>query len=588
MLRFMPEALPGELLYGMLSRYSRHNALDGPGQVAADLFGNSHAVATFDLPNRLYRLSRRMDLRSLPPGHMVRRMTLLPYYVAFQPAAMGAKALEGMLSGGGNLHLMLGVNTFRVPRSDRLKFCPECLPGMLADHGEFYWRRDQQLPGVVVCQDHGCVLRYSAISLNRSNRHAYVAADEETCPGSAEPVARLEGASETDRLLALAIESAALVEVDPDGLGFEERGTRIRNTILNAGLMRFQAKVSMARIDDAMRDRYGSALDRLPGVLEEDGSWCNGWLGSICRRHRRAFHPLYHLLLSGMLRSLDVVGLPFGEGPWTCRNRLASHSGQPVVTDVVRTKDRHDDSVSGKFTCSCGYVWVQSWKGGKPGMPIMKEYGPLLEPELRRLVASGASQNAAAVHLKIDPITVGRLAARLGVPNSWPPFRPLRPRVAPTPSDAEVSGADSVPPACVKPSASNAGNATGPKKDWAAIDAALVLRITAAAAGLRAMVPPVRVTWAAVESDVSSRDWIRKRAAKLPRCALAMERECETLRHFQDRRIRHSIRAMAADGCGVPAPWQVAKTAGLTMDSLPRIEDFTRRFVDGEEDDVSV
>ena len=83
---------------------------------------------------------------------MIDELTLLPYYTGFQPEGVSRRARIAMKSGQTDgLFDRLGMAAFRVGRVTRLRFCPECLREMQARYGETYWRRDRQLPGVLLC-----------------------------------------------------------------------------------------------------------------------------------------------------------------------------------------------------------------------------------------------------------------------------------------------------------------------------------------------------------------------------------------------------------------------------------------------------
>ena len=186
-LAYFPQIYPGELLYSVLARYHRHMGAPSPIQSTEAVFGRRLIVASIDLPGYVQALSGR-----LPPGfgwtadRMIDELTLLPYYTGFQPEGVSRRARIAMKSGQTDgLFVRLGMAAFRVGRVTRLRFCPECLREMQARYGETYWRRDHQLPGVLVCPEHGCPLRASGVSTTAWSRHVFVPADRMACPWNA-------------------------------------------------------------------------------------------------------------------------------------------------------------------------------------------------------------------------------------------------------------------------------------------------------------------------------------------------------------------------------------------------------------------
>src|SRR5574343_1815133 len=164
MLVYFPEPYRDELLYSLLARYHRHVGSSSPKQTLDDLFGCRGVIARLDLQGSLGLLSTH-----LPPGwgmgpeRLAVDYTLFPYYLAFQPADVRKRVLRALIGGSlAGLHLLLGLAP-AASRVRQLRFCPECVLEMERTHGEPYWRRTHQLPGVLLCPDHGVILRSSAI-----------------------------------------------------------------------------------------------------------------------------------------------------------------------------------------------------------------------------------------------------------------------------------------------------------------------------------------------------------------------------------------------------------------------------------------
>ena len=88
-LAYFPAAHPGELLYSLLARYHQHMGVPSSIHTMEALYGQRLVVASLDLPGHLGALADH-----LPPGagwialRMANELTLLPYYTAFQPAAV--------------------------------------------------------------------------------------------------------------------------------------------------------------------------------------------------------------------------------------------------------------------------------------------------------------------------------------------------------------------------------------------------------------------------------------------------------------------------------------------------------------------
>jgi len=160
MLSYFPAIYPDELLYSVIARLHVHLGAPPWLSLLEELFGRRMTVADPDLPGALSRLAEQISpQRGLTVARLVDELTPFPYYTAFQSPRIWAWAHRRLCQGRvADLHLRLGLVAFRSCCVKRLRFCPCCLKDMEAMHGEYYWRRDHQLPGVLVCPRHGVPL----------------------------------------------------------------------------------------------------------------------------------------------------------------------------------------------------------------------------------------------------------------------------------------------------------------------------------------------------------------------------------------------------------------------------------------------
>lgn len=566
-LAFFPAPRPDELLYSVFARHARWNVV-GPKTTMQTLFGAPGAIASIDLPNRLSALDGRLP-DGLTIDALINRHTLAPYYCAFLPDDVRGVIRDGMRGDGGNLHLISGIAAFRLARVTRLRFCPDCPPKMVDRWGSAHWRRDHQLPSVLVCPTHGTVLRASTVDLATGNRHGFVAVTKSSCPPDAPPVTHSPSSAEGDVLLRLARASAALLDRAEAGpVDLDEVTAYYRRELRARGLMRSRMKVDQIALGEAFDARFGAILGRFPG-LATPGEPQGGWLATLVRRQRKAAHPLEHLLMRDLLGSrekLEKHDGPCGAGPWPCRNPLADHHGQPVVDDLRVYRNRQASVAV--FSCGCGYRYTRLiGLNGELGPCRFKEFGPLLRPALADLVAAGTTLRGVAKRLGIDPKTVATLAADLGIDTKWgirPSARAPRPLAVP-----------SSPP--TKPRRIQRRKAER-RRDWPQLDRDFSSRIARAAATIQSCAPPARVTAASLERELlGRRGWLAKRRDKLPRTIRAITQHAETLRAFQLRRIDFWIARAVADGQPLK-PWAVMRSAGLRSDMLAVIEQCIAAF----------
>lgn len=570
MLAYFPTIYPDELLYSVLARYRRHAGSPGTMHTLEALFGNRKTVANFDLPGHLRLLADRVPAeRKLSVDRMIDTLTLYPYFTAFEPPSLQTKVRSAMRRGDtANIHIRLGLVAFRIGRIEKLRFCPACVGEMHANYGELYWRRDHQLPSVLVCPEHGCPLLESTASLSQCSRHEFVAATSENCPTCARSIVSVIDQTALSHLLRLARLSAELLDNPPMPCTFCEWTNFYRSRMLETGLSRSAGTMHQQRLDEDFRSFYGRTLELLPGVKSTVG-FAGDWLAAMVRKHRKANHPLYHLLIQDFLTQREPCESAFGTGPWQCLNPLASHRLSVQIKEI--SKHRNRGNTVGVFTCTCGYVYTRCFylTTNKLGPPRFLRYGPLLEPALRRLVAAGSSLREIGRALQLDPKTVTRLARELEISVPWKLLASGEGRAkSNTPAqDKEVKRPLHDEP---KRNCSKQRKSDRARHDWSAIDQAWLMEVTSMVAAIRQEIPPIRITVAEFERRFERRGWILKRRRHLPRTMIFLDQSVEGTEEFQLRRILWAIDELERDG-GVVRAWLVMRKAGLRSNNLEKI-----------------
>jgi len=343
-----------------------------------------------------------------------------------------------------------------------------------------------------------------------------------------------------------------------------------RNQMLNAGLAKSIRSMDQLRLVDDFRNFYGNALEKLPAIIVNN-RMAGDWLASMVRKHRKANHPLYHLLIQDFLaqRELSESKSPFGVGPWPCANPLATHDSKTPIKGF--TQHRNRGNTVGVFTCTCGYVYTRCFDSSKCslGLPRFLSYGPLLEPALRELVRAGSGLRAVGRYLHLDPKTVVRLAIQLGIENTWQ--RPLRKK-------GKHPVATAIVQTPVVPMQQTIRVETVPRKlqrrpryDWVEIDRGWVAKLNAWVIVVLEEIPPVRITIAELERRIGKRDWLLKRRQRLPSTMEFLGQVVETTEDFQLRRVHWVIAELERRGDQVRA-WQVMRAAGLRSDKMGAIK----------------
>lgn len=540
MLPYFPPDYPDELLYSLLARFHRHVGEISPKRTLDALFGSRSVRAGVLLQGHLQELSEHLPpQRELTPERLLADFTLYPYLTAFQPEDVRWAVRDALFLGHAEwVTVRLGLAASRVQGATALRYCPACCSEMLSLYGELYWRRDHQLPGVTVCPEHGAHLRGSTVCPGAIGQHNFVAADEDNCP-------KVSSDAQGDASIPwmVAKRCAQLLRSPPAPMPLREWGVHYHHELRQRGFGKGDDSIDQRRLSREFAAWSG----------EPEMSGTESWLAAMARKHRKAFHPLQHVLLGLFLDAQAPVAedVPFGLGPWLCRNPLAEHYGQPVVQ--LAGTHHEGGKLIGQFSCSCGYVFsLAAVPGSKPRI---LDLGPLFRQRLRQLVAEGSGLRATARALGVDPGTVRRHAERLGLNVPWAPLKP-RPHVPRSPRAA-----------CLRPPPPD----PVPRRNWPVLDGQLCGALRAEAERIKVFSPPTRVSAAVLQCQFGRRGWLTSRLSKMPMTARALAEEAESVEQFRLRRVAWAAEELRRRNLPLK-PWRLRRLAGLPEQASPQVE----------------
>lgn len=404
---WFPEPYPDETFYSVLVRLHRYLGEPPYASFARAISGRRHFVALCHLPCDLASVGERFGWSEERLEELIRSTTTYRYHTAFSSQRVRESALEQMKGKGASLQFTLGLSTFPVTMPKALQFCAACVTEMLSAKREAWWKRSHQLPGVVVCPEHGTWLKGSAIEITSANRHKLVSPEQVR----RDPQANCFTASRSDpppvRLLELAKLSRALLDAPPVPMGPMRHQKHYRCLLADRGLLRGTHHLRSSRIRAIVEQYWGDALDLVPGLslrTEEGGDWIVDFL----RNKRKLAPPAQHIILRTAFEEVGTVERPFGAPPWPCCNPLVDHFEKPVVTEHRLRRAR--GKLHGHFTCSCGYSYSRTrYPDGSIGRPFLRTFGPEAGRFLRQAARDGLSLRAKARAMQVDPKTVARM-----------------------------------------------------------------------------------------------------------------------------------------------------------------------------------
>lgn len=113
----------------------------------------------FHIPSHLDAFCASTQLALGSTETIVQTATTIPYYTKFRSPGVSARVLK--LVRGNSSHGVsqtLGMAKTAIYAHPPRRSCHICIQSDKAEFGFAYWRRDHQLPGVLVCQKHGTAL----------------------------------------------------------------------------------------------------------------------------------------------------------------------------------------------------------------------------------------------------------------------------------------------------------------------------------------------------------------------------------------------------------------------------------------------
>ncbi|WP_421842157.1 TnsD family Tn7-like transposition protein [Marinobacter algicola] len=288
MLNF-PIPYPEELIYSTVARAGIREGIISPKELLDEIYGNIKVIATMDLPNQLNRLSRL-----LPPdytvGTIAYRHTLFPLYAPFIPEERRKQCLSWMAGESrGAVHLAMGVTASLVKPPGHVRYCPGCLREQQCIFGEYFWKREWQIAGVICCEKHGQLLN-TAITRPLNDRHQFHAASPDTC----QLFPQRPACNESQTILAQARQ--LLGQRPATSLSYQQWSTHYRWLAHQNGFIRGQVHIKHSEIAEAVTARWSGRFLRRYGLgIDRNSDYC--WLRAIFRKHRKSFSYLQHIII---------------------------------------------------------------------------------------------------------------------------------------------------------------------------------------------------------------------------------------------------------------------------------------------------
>lgn len=385
-----------EALYSVVARYFRSMRVGNFRGALIAMFGSGSWLPA-GRPHNLEHLAEQC--RYVWPWsarEIAERLTVYPYFAALLTNESAETLLKQICERTGT-HLTGRALVMGV----RLRYCAACLAADRAEGRPAYWRREHQLPGVLICPRHQQWLVEA--NPGRVRRQKLLIPDPSD--GFSEPLALGLTSAQTDACLRVSQMSAELlhnrISVLPEGLvcQFKERARA-------AGFAFGPERIRTLDLKHAFVKHFGEPFLRHTSAFPEEG---HSWMTSLFRGvlPQRCVHKT--VLIAEFLSSQQV--LECSEAWPICPNKRA------ISKHTVNLRTRCAGGYVAK--CSCGFSFKYS--GIENGIPqhVKPTRYTFLAEDVSRLRREGWTYKAIAARFHIAIGTVENLCAR-PPDDGWP------------------------------------------------------------------------------------------------------------------------------------------------------------------------
>ena len=601
MICYLPYPYPDELLYSVIARYLTHMGPINSKIAIASIFGHV-SKGHVDLPYSLSEVSNRTwSTWGLSGDQIIDLLTLFPFFAQYIPKDRIEKCRLSLLSDKGvGVHARLGVSSHRqVGMAIHLRFCKACRDNDISKYQETYWRRSHQLPGVLVCPEHGELLINTKALMTPIEAPYYVDATIVTEePGQKEQ----DFVNEKEALIALLIARRCqkMLQGPINEWSADNVLLLYRRAAFEKGFVEGLISLSQEKLELAFVSYFGENFLARVGCEVQLGR-NTLWFRNIFRRFAKTYEPIKHVLIQIFLENVPKeVSIPhqLGFGPMKCPNPYCSKRNTLPVTNIKiykRSEANHPVATAKCSCCEYAFTFNQT-KDTDPTFPIVSQvrrYGPLFKAEVQKLQINGLCLKEIGTKLGLHRQIIKRILNENPNPSKvnidqirmwreqWLKIldvTPNRSRELARKKDKSLYSSLR----CYDKDwlYSEPRRANKPKKvriaDWEKRDIEWLPLLKDASDSIKSRVPIRQVTKCGIINKAGLPISILSKTQQLPKCHDLLNQLSESLVDLQKRKIIAAVQKVRELG-KPPKTWRLRRLSGLEGSRLsPELTDFLR------------
>ncbi|MGX9931513.1 TnsD family transposase [Virgibacillus salarius] len=410
-----PSPYPDEILYSVLARYHMRSGNVFWKHTLEDLFGKRTISASVLLPSGIKALVKHLpNNTTINEQELIRNHTMYPFYSVFLPTEKAQSIYDSMMDDDGkSIYMQSGIMASSVPQNRYLRYCPVCAKEDLSMYGEMYWHRIHQLPGNTICAKHELWLEDSKVPVIPPNKHAFTLPTLNNCDLNK---MRIVDDELLEHFKAVFFQAGKLLNNQFENQSFSHFTRYYRHHLINKGFATYKGRVYQEKLHEAFCKYYPDELLKSLNVEVIQGK---SWLANISRKHRKSFHPYYHILLLNFL-DLEVESMfkedsfennPFGKPKWPCLNVVCSKYRKDVIEEVTIRRCEKTKKSIGRFTCpTCYFSYTRKGRDqeleDRYKFTRIMNFGYIWENNLQSLLEEKLSYREIARRMNVDVGTV--------------------------------------------------------------------------------------------------------------------------------------------------------------------------------------
>lgn len=420
-----PTPYPDEMFYSVICRYDLLRGRNSFRGTCEELFGHRNNLTT-EVQSRIRTLVGKIPKSSgMTMDYFIRNTTMFPYFKPFISKEREAVFKEYMASNDDKKteYFSLGIGKLRYQRNTYLRLCEDCWIEDNEKYGEPYWHRQHQLPGNFVCHKHKKILMNSPVYIGEASKDL-IPADIDMMPKSS-VCANLS--TQAINLFSEYSKNLEWIFSNYDKLkNSDDLYRRYDLWFRKKGFRSYSGKVWHEKLYHEISEYYGIEFLNCIGAYHEIK---HPWLDRIIFFSDKLTHPLFHMLLicflAGGAENFFMTEceetLPYGKGPWPCRNKICKYHLQDVIENIDIKYDK--SFCRAVFECPhCGYTYRRKNPIPKEkqysGTVYISDYGWLWKKTLIEcLTKKNMSPRETCRLLGCDFYTVNKYAIELGLWN---------------------------------------------------------------------------------------------------------------------------------------------------------------------------